>query len=77
MPSLMTAGIVFEAEYLVVAGGGGGAANGGSGIVIVAYKTAYPSASIGAGLTFSYSTSSRTGYHVYQFTAGTGTMTFI
>jgi hypothetical protein len=50
--------------------------NGGSGIVILAYRTIFPSASIGAGLTFTYSTSSRSGYHLYQFTGGTGTITF-
>jgi hypothetical protein len=69
-------------------GGGGGGyqmptypptgsfAAGGSGIVIIAYPT--PSkefASIGAGLTYSVSTSSRSGYRVYTFTSGTGTVT--
>lgn len=68
-------------------GGGGGqnnppvylayGGNGGSGIVVIAYKTTYKSASIGDGLTFTYSTSSRSGYHVYRFIGGTGTITFM
>jgi hypothetical protein len=33
-------------------------------------------ASIDAGLTYSYSTTSRSGFRVYQFTAGTGTVKF-
>jgi hypothetical protein len=62
-------------------GGGGGngnyvsfGANGGSGVVIIAYPTTYPAA---AGTTGSptYSTVSRTGYHVYTFTAS-GSITF-
>jgi hypothetical protein len=54
----------------------GSFAAGGSGIVIIAYPT--PSkefSSIGAGLTYSVSTTSRSGYRVYIFTAGTGTVT--
>jgi hypothetical protein len=50
---------------------------GGSGIVIIAYpitKTAI--ATIPSSLTYSVSTSSRSGYRVYTFTAGTGTLTF-
>ena len=67
-------------------GGGGGAgwyygnypgAAGGSGIVIIAYPSSFPApTSIGAGLTYSVSTTSRSGYRVYSFTAGTGTITF-
>jgi hypothetical protein len=30
---------------------------------------------VGAGLTFTLDTSSRTGFNVYSFTAGTGTVT--
>jgi hypothetical protein len=46
---------------------------GGSGVVIIAYASTYPAlTSIGGGLTYSVSTSSRTGYRVYTFTAGTG-----
>lgn len=65
--------------------GGGGAGgsgqygstggNGGAGVVILAYSNSYPApASIGAGLT--YDTPTRSGYRVYRFTAGTGTVTF-
>jgi hypothetical protein len=61
-------------------GGGGtyvGGGSGGSGIVIIAYSDAFPPiTTIGAGLTYSVSTSSRSGYRVYSFTAGTGTVTF-
>lgn len=57
-------------------GGGGGAnAAGGSGIVIIAYPDSYPNISnINPGLTYSLDTSSRSGYKVYRFTAGTGTV---
>jgi hypothetical protein len=48
---------------------------GGSGIVILAYPNTYPApTSISGGLTYSQPT--RSGYRVYQFTAGTGTITF-
>jgi len=65
-------------------GGGSGSAYtsnsngwaGGSGIVILAYPSSYPAlTSIGAGLTYTVSTSSRSGYRVYTFTQGTGTVT--
>jgi hypothetical protein len=66
-------------------GGGGGTqfrgassgANGagGSGVVIIAYSNAYPApSSISGGLT--YDTPTRSGYRVYRFTAGNGTVTF-
>jgi hypothetical protein len=49
---------------------------GGSGVVIVAYSTAFSAlTTIGAGLTYSVDTTSRSGYRVYTFTAGTGTVT--
>ena len=57
-------------------GGGGGPAwgaggNGSSGIVIIAYSTAYrPLTSISGGL--SYDQPTRSGYRVYRFTGGTG-----
>jgi hypothetical protein len=68
-------------------GGGGsyayflGAANwyndpkaGGSGVVVVAYPDTFGNiTTIGAGLTYTYSTA-RAGYRVYTFTAGTGTI---
>ena len=65
-------------------GGGGGGRNntvatsggsGGSGVVIIAYPDTYPAlASIGAGLTYNQPT--RSGYRVYRFTAGTGTISW-
>ena len=62
-------------------GGGGGAGkdsakggNGGAGIVVIAYPDTYPALSnISAGLTYNQPT--RSGYRVYRFTAGTGTVT--
>jgi hypothetical protein len=66
-------------------GGGGGVAyfanasvggNGGSGIVILAYPSEYPDLTVGTGLTYTRSTSSRSGFKVYSFTAGTGTVKF-
>jgi hypothetical protein len=50
---------------------GGGAPAGGSGIVIIAYPTAFPAAT---SVTGTYSTPSRSGYRVYQFT-GSGSIT--
>jgi hypothetical protein len=51
-------------------------ANGGSGVIILAYPSTSPAlASISGGLTSSVSTVSRSGYRVYTFTAGTGTVT--
>ena len=59
-------------------GGGGGetshaGANGGSGVVIIAYSSAYSAATTSG--TVSVSTASRSGYRVYTFT-GNGTITF-
>jgi hypothetical protein len=64
-------------------GGGGGCnltfnnnSNGGSGVVIIAYSTAFdPLTSIGAGLTYTVDTSTRSGFRVYTFTAGTDSIT--
>lgn len=59
-------------------GGGGGngrgvaGPSGGSGVVIIAAQQAAASVSG----TYSLDTSSRSGYHVYTFTAGTGSITF-
>jgi hypothetical protein len=48
---------------------------GASGVVVIAYPdTNSPLASIGAGLT--YDQPSRSGYRVYRFTGGTGSITF-
>jgi hypothetical protein len=54
----------------------GSYAAGGSGIVIIAYPSTFNAlTTIDAGLTYSVSTSSRSGYRVYSFTSGTGTIT--
>jgi hypothetical protein len=62
-------------------GGGGGAqpgrlgGNGGSGVVIIAYPNTYAApTSISGGLTYDQPT--RSGYRVYRFTSGTGTITW-
>jgi hypothetical protein len=50
---------------------------GGSGIVIIAYPSSYPEIrTFSGGLSVTYSAVSRAGYHVYTFTAGTGTIAF-
>lgn len=57
-------------------GGGGGVSSGagGSGVVILRYSDTKPDlTSIGGGLTYTRTTP--TGYKVYTFTAGTGTVT--
>jgi hypothetical protein len=52
-------------------GGVGGA--GGSGVVIISYPNTYADlSSISGGLTYTRTTP--TGYKVYTFTAGTGTV---
>jgi hypothetical protein len=49
--------------------------SGGSGTVIIAYPDSFPAlSSIGGGLTYSQPTS-RAGFRLYVFTAGTGTVT--
>jgi hypothetical protein len=55
----------------------GGGGSGSSGVVIIAYPTSYkPLASIGGGLSYTIDTSTRSGYRVYRFTAGTGTISW-
>jgi hypothetical protein len=45
--------------------------------VVIAYlATLNTLSSIGVGLTYTYSASSRPGYHVYTFTQGTGPITW-
>lgn len=62
-------------------GGGGGGNNGssyrgGNGVVIIAYPTSYPAiTTIPGTLTYTVDTSTRSGYRVYKFTAGTGSVT--
>jgi hypothetical protein len=47
--------------------------NGGSGVVIIAYPNTYAAiTSISGGLTYDQPT--RSGYRVYRFTNGTGTI---
>jgi hypothetical protein len=62
-------------------GGGGGGGNrvttgsGGSGVVIIAYPDTYPPlASISGGL--GYDQPGRSGYRVYRFYSGTGTISW-
>jgi hypothetical protein len=58
------------------AGQNGNGGTGGSGIVVIAYSDSFdPLTTIGGGLTYSVSTSIRPGFRVYQFTAGTGSVT--
>jgi hypothetical protein len=47
---------------------------GGTGVVILAYPSGYSDLTVGSGLTFDQPT--RTGYKVYRFTAGTGSISF-
>ncbi len=62
-------------------GGGGGSwqqqngGAGGSGVVIIAYANTFPDlSSISGGLTYTLDTVGRSGFKVYRFTAGTGTI---
>jgi hypothetical protein len=62
-------------------GGGGGyplasyaSGAGGSGVVIIAYPNTFAVPTISGGLTYDQPT--RSGYRVYRFTAGSGTVTF-
>ena len=64
-------------------GGGGGAASGpsasggsgGSGVIIIAYPNTFRAITTIPG-TLTYDQPTRSGYRVYRFTAGTGTITF-
>ena len=67
-------------------GGGGGMRNtpspgsghpsstGGSGIVILAYPSAYPNLTISGGLSYNIDMAGRSGFKVFTFTGGTGTI---
>jgi len=64
-------------------GGGGagypGTVNGGAGsggLVVLAYPISDPALTISGGLTYTLDTTTRSGYRVYKFTAGAGTVTF-
>jgi hypothetical protein len=48
--------------------------NGSDGVVIIAYPSSYRAPTISGGLTYNEPT--RSGFRVYRFTAGTGTITF-
>jgi hypothetical protein len=55
----------------------GNAGNGGSGVVVIAYPSSNANLfSIAAGLTYTYDETSRPGYKVYKFTAGTGNISW-
>lgn len=55
--------------------GGGQGAAGGSGVIVIAYPDNKPEISNIPG-TLTYDQPTRSGYRVYRFTAGTGTITF-
>jgi hypothetical protein len=61
-------------------GGGGGrgdagvGGSGANGVVVIAYPSSFAAPTISAGLT--YDQPSRSGYRVYRFTSGSGTITF-
>jgi len=55
--------------------GGGNAGPGGSGILIIAYPNTQPDITNIPG-TLTYDQPTRSGYKVYRFTAGSGTITF-
>jgi hypothetical protein len=52
--------------------GSGGGGSGSSGVVILAYPTAFAAITTITNLTYSVSTTSRPGYYVYTFTAHSG-----
>jgi hypothetical protein len=75
-----TAGAGSNANGTVNTGAGGSGSpsangkSGGSGIVVISYPDTFPAlTSISGGLT--YDQPSRSGYRVYRFTQGTGTVT--
>jgi hypothetical protein len=45
-------------------------------VVIIAYPNTFNDIQTISGLTYTLDTSSRSGYKVYKFTAGTGTITW-
>jgi hypothetical protein len=62
-------------------GGSGGSrdgstGNGGSGIVVIAYDSSKKDPTISVGLSYTKDTTSRSGYKIFKFTSGTGTVTF-
>lgn len=61
--------------FMVDASGGVAGGAGGSGVVILRYPSEYANLTVGAGLTYTGPTTVGI-YKVYEFTAGTGTVTF-
>lgn len=57
-------------------GGAGNGALGGSGIVKIAYPNQYKLLTVSPGLVHTVDTSTRSGYRIYTFTGGTGTVNF-
>jgi len=64
--------------------GGGGAGypgnvaggSGSGGLVVLAYPSSKPSLTVSGGLTYTLDTTTRSGYKVYKFTSGSGTVTW-
>jgi hypothetical protein len=56
-------------------GGSYDAARGGNGVVVIAYSNTFPAITTIPG-TLTYDQPTRSGYRVYRFTAGSGTITF-
>jgi len=54
--------------------GGGGGFAGSTGIVVIAYPIWYQKINVNSGLTYTYSNTARSGYHLFKFTAGSGTI---
>lgn len=75
---------VIDTKGAINTGGGAGScyavlpnpANGGSGIVILAYPNYFRDLIVSAGLTYTRDVSSRSGFKVYSFTAGSGAVIF-
>jgi hypothetical protein len=53
----------------------GSGGSGGSGVVVLAYPDTFPAITTIPG-TLTYNQPTRSGYRVYRFTAGSGTITF-
>ena len=77
-----TSGTVQAGQGTANTGGGAGGtgdyatpgANGGSGVVVIAYPDSFSALTISGGLTYTQPT--RSGYRVYRFTSGTGTISW-
>jgi hypothetical protein len=49
-------------------------AYGGSGLVVVAYPNTFRNLTVSGGLAFTLDIDTRSGFKVYKFTSGTGTV---